>query len=179
MALGSTIYRFEVDLSDVDRGIYTTVSMRVPMHPSETPSYLMTRILAFLLNYDERLMFSKGICDAADSAIYNDSYDGIRQLAIEIGLPSAERLHKTAKSARSVKLYTDRPLRRLRQQVKGKTVHRLETIALHGFAPAFLDALIERLERKNAWQLTHTEGELYVTIGDETISGQVITESWT
>ncbi len=179
MALGSTIYRFDIELSDVDRGVYESIALRVPMHPSESPSYLMTRILAFLLNYEERLVFSKGICDAAESAIFHDSFDGVRQLAIEIGLPSAERLHKTAKGARAVKVYTDRHPRRLRQQIKGKTIHNLDQILFHAFEPEFLNTLIDLLERKNSWQLTHTEGELYLTIGEQTVSGKVLTESWT
>ena len=178
MALTSTMYRFEVDLSDVDRGVYAQVSMRVPMHPSETGPYLITRVLAFLLNYDERLVFSKGVCDTEESTIYLDDYDGTRRLAIEIGQPSTDRLHKTSKAAEVVKIYTDRTAQRMQQHVAGKTIHRLDEIALYCFDAGFLNEIIERLDRKNTWALTQTEGELYLTIGDASLTGRAEPAPW-
>ncbi|MFN3199548.1 MAG: YaeQ family protein [Bradymonadia bacterium] len=178
MALTSTMYRFEVDLSDVDRGVYDSVSMRVPMHPSETGPYLITRVLAFLLNYDERLTFSKGVCDTDESTIFLDDYDGTRKLAIEIGQPSAERLHKTAKAAEVVKVYTDRTAQRMQHHLAGKTVHRLDEIALYCFDAAFLNEIIDQLDRNNSWALTQTEGELYLTIGSTTITGRAEPSAW-
>jgi uncharacterized protein YaeQ len=51
MALTATIYNFDVDLSDSDRGVYETVSLRVAQHPSESDEYLIARVLAYLLEY--------------------------------------------------------------------------------------------------------------------------------
>ena len=45
MALTSTIYTFDLTLSDVDRGCYETLALRVAMHPSESPEYFVTRVL--------------------------------------------------------------------------------------------------------------------------------------
>ena len=46
MALGSTVYHLEIELSDVDRGVYETLSLKAAQHPSETPGYLVARVLA-------------------------------------------------------------------------------------------------------------------------------------
>ena len=40
MALGATMYVFEVRLADADRGVYETLTLRVARHPSETAEYL-------------------------------------------------------------------------------------------------------------------------------------------
>ena len=47
MALTATIYNFDVDLSDSDRGVYETVALRVAQHPSESDEYLIARVLAY------------------------------------------------------------------------------------------------------------------------------------
>jgi hypothetical protein len=43
MALTATIYNFDIDLSDSDRGVYETVALRVAQHPSESDEYLIAR----------------------------------------------------------------------------------------------------------------------------------------
>ncbi len=60
MALGSTIYVFNIRLSDVDRQVYETLSLRVARHPSETVEYLLTRVLAYCLEFTEGIAFSSG-----------------------------------------------------------------------------------------------------------------------
>ena len=46
MALTATIHTFDISLSDVDRGCYETLALRVARHPSESEEYLVTRVLA-------------------------------------------------------------------------------------------------------------------------------------
>ena len=66
MALTSTVYTFDIDLSDVDRGVYETLNLRVARHPSETEEYLLTRLLAFCLEYTEGIAFGRGISEPDD-----------------------------------------------------------------------------------------------------------------
>ena len=61
MALGATMYTFTVQLADVDRGVYDDFSLRVARHPSETDAYMVTRLLAYCLEYEEGIAFSEGI----------------------------------------------------------------------------------------------------------------------
>src|ERR1700722_14698215 len=51
MANLATLYRFKLSVSDVDRGVYEDLDFRVPMHPSENAAYLLSRVLAYALNY--------------------------------------------------------------------------------------------------------------------------------
>src|SRR5665647_3956724 len=63
MALTATIYNFDVQLGDVDRGVYETLSFKVAQQPSETEEYLLSRVLAYCLEYAEGIAFSKGIAE--------------------------------------------------------------------------------------------------------------------
>ena len=58
MAIGSTVHTFDIQLADVDRGVYETLALRVARHPSETDEYLLTRVLAYCLEYTEGIAFS-------------------------------------------------------------------------------------------------------------------------
>ena len=61
MAQSSTIYVFTVRLADADRGVYETLNLRLAQHPSESPEYLVTRLLAYCLEYGEGNAFSRGL----------------------------------------------------------------------------------------------------------------------
>src|SRR5690606_37256332 len=69
MALGATNHVFSVRLSDVDRGIYETLELRLARHPSESADFLVTRLLAYCLEYTEGIAFSKGLSDPDEPAI--------------------------------------------------------------------------------------------------------------
>ena len=87
MALGSTIYAFDIELADADRGVYETLALRVAQHPSETPDYLVTRVLAYCLEHAEGIGFSKGLSDPGEPAIFVRDLTGALMAWIDIGLP--------------------------------------------------------------------------------------------
>jgi uncharacterized protein YaeQ len=60
MALTATVYTFDVAVNDVDRGVYETLAIKAARHPSESEDYLLTRVLAYCLEYTEGISFSKG-----------------------------------------------------------------------------------------------------------------------
>ncbi len=60
MALSATVYSFESNLTDVDRNVYQALAFRAAKHPSESDAYLMTRVLAYCVEFREGLSFSKG-----------------------------------------------------------------------------------------------------------------------
>jgi uncharacterized protein YaeQ len=99
MALSATVYHLQVDLSDVDRGVYQALDLRVARHPSETMRYLLTRVIAYCLCYEEGIAFTKGLSDAEDPALWIKDLQGNLRAWIEIGTPSAERLHKASKGS--------------------------------------------------------------------------------
>ena len=50
LAQTATIYTVTIDLSDLDRGVFETLDLRVARHPSETAEYMLVRLLAYCLD---------------------------------------------------------------------------------------------------------------------------------
>jgi uncharacterized protein YaeQ len=178
VALQATIYKLEIVLSDVDRGVYETLELRVAQHPSENMRWLVLRVLAYCLSYEEGIAFSKGgisSTDEAPLAVHDPT--GLLVAWIEIGSPSPERLHKASKAARRVALYTAADLAQLRRQAAAKAIHAVEGIDVWRIDPAFLDALAPKIERTTKLDITRNDGQLYVSIGGATMETGVTRSS--
>jgi uncharacterized protein YaeQ len=174
MALSATVYHLEVELSDVDRSTYATLDLRLARHPSESLRYLLTRTLAYCLSYEEGIAFSKGGLSASDEppvAVWDPT--GVMTAWIDVGAPSAKRLHKATKSAAKVALFTQVALPLLVAEAASAPVFRLDEIEVWPFDPAFIEALAEKLDRKCALGITRSDGVLYVTVGAQTYETQV------
>ena len=102
MALNSTIYKAELQVSDMDRHYYATHALTIARHPSETEERLMVRLLAFALYADERLEFGKGISDEDEPALWRKAYTDEIELWIEVGQPDEARIRKACGRARQV-----------------------------------------------------------------------------
>jgi uncharacterized protein YaeQ len=166
MALTATVYHFEIALSDVDRDVYAALDLRVAQHPSETMRYMLTRTLAYALSYEEGIAFSKGGLSSTDEPpISVVDPTGVLLAWIDVGVPSAERLHKAAKAARRVAVFTSADLAHLRREAQKRTIHRAADIDVYRFAPDFLDALAAKTARMTRLDLTRSDGQLYVTTG--------------
>lgn len=174
MALSSTLHTFDVALSDVDRGIYDQLAIKAARHPSESPEFLVTRVLAYCLEVAEGIRFAKGgVSDPDEPPLLVQDLTGAWVSWIEIGAPDAARLHKASKASPRVAVYTHRDPRTLLRAWEGARIHRAETIELHAIDRDLVDALAARLERRMAFALLVTERVCYVTIGEETLSGAI------
>jgi uncharacterized protein YaeQ len=173
MALTATIYNFDIELADVDRGVYEALSFKVACQPSETEEYLMSRVLAYCLEYAEGIAFSRGIAEADVPALAVRDLTGALQVWIDVGAPDAGRLHKASKAARRVAVYTHRDPAQLVRQLAGERIHRSAELELYGIERSLIDALVGRLDRRNSWQISVTERHLYVTVNGATLEGDV------
>ena len=178
MALGATMYRFTVNLSDVDRGVYETLDLRLARHPSESTRYLVTRMLAYCLSYEEGIAFRKGGLSAAeDPPLTIHDPTGLLLAWIDIGSPSAERLHKASKAADRVALFTYAPLANLRREAATRPIYKAEAIEVWHIDPAFLDALEPKLDRNTTMDVLRNDGMIYVTIEGAVIEGALTRQS--
>lgn len=105
MALNATMYRFSIDLSDMDRSIYQSLTLHVALHPSETLQRMAMRLMAYCLNYDEHLEFTKGLSTDAEPDLWQKSYSDEIEHWIELGLPDPKRLKKACGRSRQVTVY--------------------------------------------------------------------------
>ena len=173
MAQAATIYNFDIELAHVDRGIYASLRLRVACQPSETPEYLLTRVLAYCLEYTEGISFGKGLAEPGEPALTVRDLTGALQVWVEVGAPDAARLHKASQACPRVVVYTHKDPRQVLPQLAGERIHRAEWLEIYSLDRVMLAALAERLERRLAFALSVSDGHLYITLGDETFSGEL------
>jgi len=170
MATGSTMHTFTVQLADVDRGVYDDFSVRVARHPSETDLYMVTRLLAYCLEYEEGIAFSDGVSSTEEPAVLVRDLTGSILAWIEVGAPDAARLHHASKLAERVAIYTHRDPVKVAAAWSGKKIHRAETIVMRSFDPRFIESAVAVLERRNTVTLSRTEARLYLDLNGSSLT---------
>ena len=123
MALTATIYTLAIELSDVDRGVYESLDLRVAWQPSESAEFMTVRILAYCLEYSEGISLSQGVAAGDEPAIWVRDLTGKPLAWIEVGLPDAEKLHRGSRLAERVAVYTHRDPEQFLAQLAGKKIH--------------------------------------------------------
>jgi uncharacterized protein YaeQ len=174
MALQPTVYRFHVLLSHVDRGVYETLDLRVAAHPSESAAFLLTRVLAYAFLTEEGIGFSKGgLSDPDEPALSIRSLDGRLTAWIEVGVPSAARLHKAAKLCKRVVVVAHKNRQGLLDEVASQEIHRKAELELYAVDEGLLRALEPSLEKTTRWEVTFSDGQVYVVAGGATHAGEL------
>jgi uncharacterized protein YaeQ len=173
MAQTSTIYTFDIDLADSTRGVYEHLDLRVPRHPSESEAYLVTRLLAYCLEYADGIAFSRGISDPDEPTIAVRDLTGAIRVWIEIGAPDAARVHKAGKAAGRVVVYTHKDPTQMLKLWVGERIHRLEALDLYRIDRVVIDGLVAALDRRMTFSLSVNDSDLYIAIGTQTLEGRV------
>ena len=179
MALSATIFNFDTELADVDRGVYETLALRIARHPSETPEFMLTRLLAYCLEYTEGIEFTEGVSAGDDPALLVRDMTGRITAWIEVGMPDASRLHRGMKVAGRSAVYTHRNITKVLDGLNGKQVFRAAEIPVYEFAKEFVDDAAAVLQRRNTLSLSITERQLYLDIDGQTFHTDVVEHRFT
>jgi uncharacterized protein YaeQ len=174
LALSATVFTFDIDLSDSDRNVYETLSLRVARHPSESDDFLITRVLAYCLEYRDGLSFSRGgLSDTDDPPLAVRDLTGRMEAWIDIGTPAAERLHRAAKAAPRVAVYLHKDAAQWLAGLAAAKIHRAAEIEIYAMDRSLVQQLVARLERRQSWPVSIAGGEVFVSCADATVSGPV------
>jgi uncharacterized protein YaeQ len=171
MALNATIHVLEIELADSDRGVYETLPLRVARHPSEAEDYLLTRVLAYCLEYTDGIAFSSGLSAPDEPAIAVRDRTGALQAWIDIGVPDAARVHRASKAAPRVAIYTHKPPDQLRRALAGERIHKADSLHLVAVDRELIAGWVRRLDRRMKIALSVSGGQIYLSLGKETLEG--------
>ena len=170
MAQTATIYNINIDLADMDRGVYESLDLRVARHPSETAAYMLVRVLAYCLEYREGIALTEGVSSGDEPAVLVRDLTGRITGWFEVGMPDAARLHRGSKLAGRVAVYTHRDVRQLLPQLAGEKIHRGPDIPIRAFDRGVIEEVAALIDRRASFALSVSDGELTIAIGDRNIT---------
>jgi uncharacterized protein YaeQ len=179
MALTATIYSFQIELADIDRGVYKTLGLRLARQPSETVEYMLTRLFAYCLEYTEGIEFTEGVAAGDQPAVRVRDLTGRVTSWIEVGMPDAQRLHRGSKLAGRAAVYTHRNVSQVLAELSGKHIHRAEEIPVYDFGRGFAEDVAATLQRRTDASLSVVERQLYLTMGGHSFSTAVAERRFT
>ncbi|MGC8102191.1 YaeQ family protein [Metapseudomonas otitidis] len=162
MALQATPYKVELNLTDLDRGVYETLRFTVARHPSETEERLAVRLIAYGLWYHEQLTFGRGLSDVDEPALWEKSLDDRVLHWIEVGQPDAERITWCSRRCERFSLLAYGSLRVWQTKVLD-SVRNLKNINVVAVGQEALEELARDLPRSISWTLMISDGSLFIT----------------
>lgn len=170
MALKSTVYKAELQVSDLDRNHFATYPLTVARHPSETDDRLMVRLLAFALFAGPDLSFGKGLSTDDEPALREVDPSGVVRTWIEVGQPDESRIRKGCNKAdRAVVLsYGGRSVDVWWQQVS-PLLARFDNLTVLRLTAEETTALGQLAERNMDLSCTVQDGMVWLACGESSI----------
>ena len=159
MAIKATIYKAQLNIADMDTHYYGEHSLTLAKHPSENDLRLMVRVIAFVLNADEDLTFTKGISWDDEPDLWQKDLGGDIKLWIDLGQPDEKRIKKACGRSEKVIIYTyqDGSARAWWKQMQ-KILHRFKNLSIINLK---IDGDIESLAKRAInLQCNMMDGEL-------------------
>lgn len=168
MALKATIFKAELQVSDLDRHYYESHSLTLARHPSETDERLMLRLLAFALFAHEQLSFTRGISSVDEPDLWRKSLTDEIELWIELGQPDARRLAKACGRSQQVQVlcYGGRNAELWWKKIQAD-LKRFSNLSVFNIADEAVNSLVQLVERTIHLQCMIENGQVWVTSGEQ------------
>ena len=164
MALKPTIYKFKVSLSDLNRDYYDQLNLTVALHPSENIERMMTRVLAYCINAQEYLSFTKGLSAIEEPDIWLRGLDDQLLLWIDVGEPAFDRIKKATRIAKQTRIYSFNSKSAMWWQQNQDQFKKLN-VGVFQFQWTQIQSLAELLERTMDMSITITGDSAYIAAG--------------
>jgi uncharacterized protein YaeQ len=168
MAIKATVFKAELQISDLDRGYYQPHDVTIARHPSETNQRMIVRLLSFILFADEQLSFTKGLSEDSEPDLWQHNYSGECEHWIELGTPDEKRLRRACGKAKRVTLvnYTGASSDIWWQQNESK-LSRFEHLAVVKITTNEIDSISDWVTRTMQIQATIQDGDIWLTCGQQ------------
>lgn len=170
MAQKATIYKAEVNLANMDQDLYLDQNLTIAQHPSETLQRMMLRIVAWALNANERLIFSKGLSDEDEPDLWQKSYSDEIELWIDLGTPDEKRLKKgSVRAQKSVLFSYGNNSAKAWWKQHESIAKKFDNLSVYFVNDDMMEALAQMANRTMQLQFSISDGEIWLTSGDESM----------
>ncbi len=164
MALKATIFKATVNISDLDNHYYDELNLTIAQHPSESDKRMMVRLVAYILNVQERLEFTKGLSEEGEPEIWAKNYTDDIELWIDLGRPDETRLRKASHKAQKVLVYSyDENASAIWWKALANKVRDYKNLEVYAFSDEQVAGLESMIERTMQLQATIEDGQLWLS----------------
>jgi len=162
MAMKPTIYKLHIAISDLNRDHYDSVSLTVALHPSETMERMMARIVAYCLNAQENITFTKGLSTVEEPDIWVKTLDDQVSLWVDVGEPAPDRIKKSSRLAPEVKVYSFNSKADAWWKKSKSKVHSFKNVQFYQLDWQQIETLATFAKRTMDWSLTISGDTVYI-----------------
>jgi len=162
-------------LSDLNRDYYDLLNLTIALHPSETLERMMARVLAFCINAQEQLSFTKGLSSIEEPDIWVRTLDDQIALWIDVGEPATDRVKKASRLAPKVSIYSFNSKSDVWWQ-QGQSKFKQLNVSVFRFDWESVQSLARLVERTMDCSVTITGDSAYVAtqLGECEVPWQVL-----
>ncbi|MGB8339466.1 MAG: YaeQ family protein [Burkholderiales bacterium] len=170
MALKSTIFGADVQISDMDRNYYANHALTLAQHPSETDERMMVRLLAFALHAHEHLAFGNGLSTDDEPDLWLKDLTGAIDTWIDVGMPDEKFVRRACGRAKQVFIYAygGRVVDMWWQGVAAKLA-KCDNLSVYDLSTQTTKALAQLAGRNMKLQCTIQDGEVWLGSDKETV----------
>ncbi|MBV8623038.1 MAG: YaeQ family protein [Herbaspirillum sp.] len=169
MALKSTIFKADLQISDMDRHYYQQHALTIARHPSETDERMMIRVLAFALHASEALAFGKGLSDTDEPDLWEKDLTGAIDLWIEVGQPDDRAILKACGRAGRVLVYSYSSVSNIWWNQTGSRVERAKNLKVVNIPAEASQALAALAQRTMQLQCTIQDGQVWLGANEDMV----------
>ena len=181
MALKATIYKVNLGIADMDRGVYADQQVTIARHPSETDERMMLRLLALGLyrpasDANGMLEFAKGLWDTDEPDLWQKDLTGAIEIWIDVGQPDERRIRRACGRAGQVYVYSygRQGAGMWWEQIKSN-FERSRNLTVVQLPAAAVTALAKRAQRNMQLNCTIQDGQVWMSDASETVQLELVT----
>ncbi len=166
MAISSTVNKVSINIANMDQHYYQNHQLIVAQHPSETDFRFMVRLIVFMINANEQLYFTKGLCSDEEPELWQKTLTDDIDLWIELGQVDTKRIRKACGRAKQVIIYTyDERKAKVWWEQQQENLQRFNNLSVFLLHAEGVEAMVNRSMRL---QCHIQDGEIY--LNDDNLS---------
>ncbi len=174
MAIKATVYKAHIQLSDLDRNVYSNHAVTIARHPSETDERLLVRLLAFALNTTEsddvgRLEFAKDMWEPDEPSLWQKDHTGRVSHWIEVGQPDEKRILRTSARVERLTIYSFSSSTPIWWRDLEPRLTRIQNLSVWRIPSEQSQALAALAQRTMQLQVTVQDGGIWVDDGTRSV----------
>ncbi len=178
MAQAPVLHDFDVELNHVDRRLEKQLHVRTARHSSETMSRVWLRLVAFCMQWEERLAFGPGLSDPDAPDLLATDLTGQTTLWMRVGKADPAKVQRAADQnsrARIVVLFESaQRMEQFAQAARDEKLTRLGRVELAAAPEELLAQLATSEDRRAKIGLTIVGDHFYLQRDGESLDGPLV-----